>query len=208
VHLLVADALADFGALLTDSDLKQLRGEAYDAGLRWDTWDYVAVGLSGTLAALTDVLLVGKSPATSPPTGWMKQYHTKDRDDWFGRLARLAEDERHVPYDAMGFAGVGGRSHRLQSRGHDPVLGFVCGVLDIMRGTITGFSYDKLRHADRWAHGPAPGFYEPVGLVEAMLRHIGHLLSDVATPCVTTRAAGPSLRSVLLASIPFVDCGS
>ena len=62
------------------------------------------------------------------------------------------------------------------------MLGFVFGVLDIMRGTITGFSYDKLRHFHTLIHGPAPRFYEPVGLVKAMLRHIGHLLSDVATP--------------------------
>lgn len=55
-------------------------------------------------------------------------------------------------------------------------------VLDIMRGTITGFSYDKLRHAHTWIHCPAPGSYEPVGLVEAILCHLGHLLSDVATP--------------------------
>src|SRR2546423_8433260 len=182
------DPLTPYEALLTESDLKQLRDESYDAGLRCDTWDYGAVGLSGTLAALTDVLLVGKSPATSQLTRWMKQYNPKDRDDWFARLAKLLEDECRVPYDAMALAGreriagMGGRSHRLQSLGHDPVLGFVFGVLDIMRGTITGLSYDKLRHAHSWVHGPTARFYEPVGLVEAMLRHIGHLLSDVATP--------------------------
>jgi hypothetical protein len=40
------DPLTPYEALLTERDLKQLRDESYDAGLRWDTWDYVAVGLS------------------------------------------------------------------------------------------------------------------------------------------------------------------
>ena len=182
------DPLTPYEALLTESDLKRLRDESYDAGLRWDTWDYVAVGLSGTLAALTDVLLVGKSPATSPLTRWIKQYNTNEAHDWFAGWARTLEEVCQVPYDKGVFAGgdpiagMGGRSHRFQTLGHDPALGFIFGVLDIMRGTITGFSYDKLRHFHTLIHGPAPGFYEPVGLVAAMLRHIGHLLSDVATP--------------------------
>ncbi|MGL5081933.1 MAG: hypothetical protein ACRC8A_10650 [Microcoleaceae cyanobacterium] len=74
------------------------------------------------------------------------------------------------------------KSHRFQSLGHDPVLGFVFGVLDIMRGTSTGFSYDNLTHTHTWIQGAAWSNLEPVGLIEAILRQLGHLISDVATP--------------------------
>jgi hypothetical protein len=86
---------------------------------------------------------------------------------------------------AGGFERIDGmfpKSHRLQSLGHDPVLGFVFGVLDIMRGTITGFSYDNLTNTHAWMQEVAQFNHEPIGLIEAILRNIGHLISDVATP--------------------------
>jgi hypothetical protein len=185
--------------LLTDADLKRLRDESYDAQLAWDKWDYIFVGASGVLASLTDFLLV-RIPQTlrtgeyagqegSPLTAWLKQYNTTKSNDWFAQWAQHLSDTCKVPYDATSFAnsagveripGMGGKTHRFQSLGHDPVLGFVFGVLDIMRGTITGFSYDKLTHS--WVHGAVWSNLEPIGLIEAILRHIGHLISDVATP--------------------------
>lgn len=89
----------------------------------------------------------------------------------------------------MQIPGMTGKSHRVQSLGHDPVLGFVFGVLDILRGTVTGFSYDHLTGAHGIIEGevysplPAAGMDEQIiRLVEAILKHIGHLISDVATP--------------------------
>jgi hypothetical protein len=79
-------------------------------------------------------------------------------------------------------AGMFPKSHRFQSLGHDPVLGFVFGVLDIMRGTITGFSYDNLTQTHTWVQGAVWSNLEPVELIEAILRQLGHLISDVATP--------------------------
>jgi hypothetical protein len=142
--------------------LAQLRAESYEAQYRWDRWDYLFVGPSGILASLTDYFLV-RIPKTfhtgvyagqegSPLTAWLKQYDTRvqaGRNDWFAAWARALEERCRVPYDAMSFAGPDGvhkiagmfpKSHRLQSLGHDPVLGFIFGVLDIMRSTITGFS--------------------------------------------------------------------
>ena len=89
-------------------------------------------------------------------TEWLQKYDVHDRDDFFARWCRSLEKRCKVPYDqkfavvgdeAQYIAGMGGKTHRLQSLGHDPVLGFVFGVLDILRGTITGFSYDKLTGA-------------------------------------------------------------
>jgi len=191
------DPLLAYDAYLTAADLATLRQESYEQQYRWDKWDYIAVGVAGTLAALTDFLLVripksmtyqGKwDQKGSPLTEWLKRYDTSGnaehfRTDWFARLARNLEHNAKVPFDGIqGIAGMSGRTHRFQSLGHDPVLGFVVGIFDLLRGTITGFSYDHLTGAHGWSHGAAPGF-EPVGIIEAVLKQIGHLLSDVATP--------------------------
>lgn len=192
------DPLAPYEALLTDTDLKRLRDESYDTQFAWDEWDYIFVGASGVLASLTDFLLV-RIPQTmnageyvgqegSPLTAWLKQYNTTKSDDWFAQWARHLSNTCKVPYDTQksvsseNIPGMSGRTHRFQSLGHDPILGFVFGVLDIMRGTITGFSYDKLSGTHSWVHGAARSNLEPIGLIEAILKHIGHLISDVATP--------------------------
>jgi len=77
--------------------------------------------------------------------------------------------------------GLTPKSHRYQTLGHDPVLGFIFGVLDILRGTTSGFSYDHLSGHHVFTIIPLPQSVH-LELIEAVLRHIGHLLSDVATP--------------------------
>jgi hypothetical protein len=195
------DPLAPYETFLTEADLKKLQDESYDAQYKWNKWDYIFVGASGILASLTDYLLV-KIPTTlttgeyagqagSPITEWLKSYDTTKSNDWFAQWAEHLSETCKVPYDSMGYtgasrveriAGMFPKSHRFQSLGHDPVLGFVFGVLDIMRGTITGFSYDNLTHAHTWMKGAVWSTLEPVGLIEAILRQLGHLISDVATP--------------------------
>lgn len=198
------DPLLPYQAFLTDADLRLLDDESYEAQYRWDRWDYLFVGAAGVLAALTDLLLV-KIPKTmksgtykgqqgSPLTEWVKKYNTSAsakevQDDWFARWARKLEKECKVPFDScyvevdgklQWIKGMGSWTHRFQSLGHDPVLGFVFGVLDIMRGTITGFSFDSL--GSSFISGKVWSNLEPVGLIEALLTQFGHLVSDVATP--------------------------
>jgi hypothetical protein len=195
------DPLAPYESFLTEEDLKKLQNESYDAQYKWDEWDYIFVGASGILASLTDFLLV-KIPQTlttgeytgqvgSPITEWLKKYDTTKSNDWFSQWAKHLSKTCKVPYDSMSYKNSGGferidgmfpKSHRLQSLGHDPVLGFVFGILDIMRGTITGFSYDNLTNTHAWMQEVARFNHEPVGLIESILRHIGHLISDAATP--------------------------
>lgn len=195
------DPLTPYESLLTEKDLEQLKAESYGAQYRWDKWDYTFVGASGILASLTDFMLVG-IPQTmtsgeyigqvgNPITAWLKQYDATRSKDWFAQWAQHLSEVCKVPYDAMSYtspegferiAGMNPRAHRLQSLGHDPVLGFVFGVLDIMRGTITGFSYDRLTRNHTWVKEVVRSNYEPVGLIEAILKQMGHLISDVATP--------------------------
>ena len=190
-----------YKSLLAKSDLDILQENSQVKNYQWDKWDYIFVGASGILASLTDYLLVG-IPQTltngeyagqlgSSLTAWLKNYNTNTADDWFARWARELSQSCKVPYDATSYinhrniesvAGMNPRSHRLQSLGHDPILGFVFGVLDILRGTITGFSYDKLTGNHALFNGVVWTNREPIGLIEAILLQFGHLISDVATP--------------------------
>nr|WP_290223661.1 hypothetical protein [Trichocoleus desertorum] len=186
------DPLAPYEAFLTQADLKRLQDESYDAQFKWDKWDYMFVGASGILAALTDYFLVG-IPQTiktgeyagqvgNSLTAWLKKYDTTRSDDWFAQWAQNLSDICKVPYDNQDLiGGMNPKSHRFQSLGHDPVLGFVFGVLDILRGTITGFSYDKITQTHSWVCQTVPA-HQSIGLIKAVLKHIGHLISDVATP--------------------------
>lgn len=206
------DPLAPFDALLTEKDFEKIKNESYESGLRWDQTDYLFVFASGILAALTDSLLVRipemrrtagsqfKGQPVSPLTKFIKKENTNkgESDNWFAEWARQLEKVCKTPYDRqhailddelVKIPGMGGPSHRFQSFGHDPVLGFVFGVLDILRGTITGFSYDNLAGTHDLFQGkvysplPIEGVdKQVVRLIEAILKHIGHLISDVATP--------------------------
>ena len=197
------DPLAPYDIFLTKTDLETLKAESYDAQYKWDKWDYIFVGASGVLASLTDFLLV-RIPTTlnteeyagqigSPITEWLKQYNPENSNDWFSQWVKYLSKICKVPYDSLHYDSVDGskhhiagmypRSHRFQPFGHDPVLGFIFGILDIMRGTITGFSYEKLTHEHNWIQQKVfLSSHESVNLITAILRHIGHLISDVATP--------------------------
>jgi hypothetical protein len=103
------------------------------------------------LAALTDFLLV-RIPKTiasgqyagqegGPLTDWFERYDTRPghSEGRFADWARKLEETCKTPYDRQStildgelarIPGITGKSHRLQSLGHDPVLGFVFGVLE------------------------------------------------------------------------------
>jgi hypothetical protein len=67
-------------------------------------------------------------------------------------------------------------NHRFMTPGHDPLLGFVVGVFDILQGGRTAIGTDGVWRFD-------PGLGEPVANIAAALAlELLHLLSDVATP--------------------------
>jgi hypothetical protein len=135
---------------------------------RWDKWDYIFVGSAGILATITDYFWVA-TPKTSSITErlhrlkptWQKE---KERDP-----------RAKVPYDEKG---KGGRYHRINTPGHDPVLGFIFGVIDIMRGDFTKIKNGKITFKSNLSNLPNP-VYNPI---EAIIKQFLHLVSDVATP--------------------------
>ncbi|GIF86063.1 hypothetical protein Cba03nite_74120 [Catellatospora bangladeshensis] len=157
--------------------------------ISWDKADWTVVLAAGFLATLLDVILVriprdttflGEKQTGSPLTKWLQDRdRAKDvHDRFFKGFEKLAK----VPYDAPTTKATGGlvsgmrpATHRLQSFGHDPALGFLVGVADIMHGT--GTYIDKAGQLVQVA-----GVADPVGLINALLTQVRHLLSDVYTP--------------------------
>lgn len=176
--------------LPTSQIAASLRSYADEHGdISWDQTDWMVVISAGLLATLLDVILVripqdstflGKEYAGSPLTGWLKD---RDRADnihkrFFRRYEKLAK----VPYDSPTTKATGGlvsgmrpKTHRLQSLGHDPALGFLFGVADLMHGT--GTYIDKAGQLLKVVTDAAP-----IDLITALITQVRHLLSDFYTP--------------------------
>ncbi len=208
------DPLAPYESLLTEEDLQQLRDESYDAQYRWDRADYLFVFLAGLTASLVDYFLVmipQDMPDShlgveseyagqdgSPITKWMQSYDTHsangpvaDFTNWLGDLSKVPYDRTTAVIDGElveHIPGMSPNTHRLQSMGHDPAIGWIVGFFDILRGTMTGFSYDNASGVHELFQGnvqsylPSSGFEETaVRLIKAFLKPLAHLVSDVGS---------------------------
>jgi hypothetical protein len=112
-----------------------------------DTFDKLAIVVAGLVAAIVDFVIV-KIPTDityignfqqegSALTKWM-QSNSIDSENWLGRHFKTSYDTvRSVMGDIEGFSP---RTHRLQTFGHDPLIGLIIGTIDIMRGGLTGVS--------------------------------------------------------------------
>jgi hypothetical protein len=169
----VSAETADLAALLDPVEIDRIRRRYsgdHTVRARLDGID-VLVALSAGVAATVVDAIVTATPATSPVTNWLRS-HAVDSDNWLADLA-------HVPYDAVNGTGIDGMSaltHRVQTLGHDPLLGLIVGTVDIMRGNLTGFApggglrviNGRPAAAETWT--------------AAIAVQVLHLLSDVATP--------------------------
>lgn len=149
----------------------------------WDRSDYLAIMLASFVGTLLDIFLVKIPRDTkfldelhkgSPITEWLNE-HSKEVHD---NILKHFEGHAKVSYDDVRHPDVGGMrpaTHRSQSLGHDPILGFIFGVMDILGNTGTYIDkYGDIIRVDKAAT-------DPVGLAEAFLKVFLHLLSDVGT---------------------------
>lgn len=170
----------------------------------WDRFDYLVVTLAGAIATLLDIFVVripvdgaflGKMRQGSPLTKWLRENSRSVHKHYLSHFEKAAK----VPYDlSVGRAvdGLSPKVHRLMSLGHDPVLGFVFGVIDILGGT--GTFIDK--------HGVLRrigGSVNSERLTIAFLKVFLHLLSDV---CTSAGIQPPffTLLQLVKAKSPFV----
>ena len=177
----------------------------------WDRWDYGIVALAVLVGAVTDYLLVatpggvfkGKPQRGSPLTAWMREQSKKlapmaGADDiernafqqWVVKLATKAEKRAKVPYDVVkSKVGLTPNVHRLATPGHDPLLGLVFGVHDIIRRRCTFI--DK---AGAWRVIDRPDHEGADNLLKALVKQLFHGFSDV----FTERGLPPPFMALLL----------
>jgi len=195
----VNPASASFDDVLDDETCQRIE-DRYGGDFRLhadlDCYDVWAAVAAGTVAALVDFFIV-KIPQDhlykgeyaqegSPLTRWLQS-----KDDpgqhWIAGLAKRLEDNK-TSFDAVGpimeddlVDGFHPKTHRLQTFGHDPLLGLVIGTIDVMRGGMTAISRDgipMLLGGDDVAGGLRP----PVAnIFKAFGTTVLHMLSDATT---------------------------
>ncbi len=114
-----------------------------------DKYDVAISAVAGMLGAAVDILLVGIPKKT--PEGLRGRTLANYVRDWFDKefpeeeMEKLANSKvSKVPYDAQDnrntiirVEGLSAYYHRLLSLGHDPLLGLIFGVADILTGRMT-----------------------------------------------------------------------
>lgn len=190
-----------FEALLTDDEIERARrhidqiGDSALTANRLDRFDYCIAGVAGVLAALADIFLVRvpKHPGflgSRPDEGGWLSNEVKKIVVLPEQTIRHLERAFPVSYDpstntilAHAVPGLGPRTHRFQSVGHDPILAWIFGVADVLRGTFTAIGKDGTLIIQATTTSPPDAgqdFF--VRIVEALGLVGGHLLSDVNTP--------------------------
>jgi hypothetical protein len=164
---------------------------------RWDKWDYGAIGVTVLAGTLLDYFLVatpgasfeGKPQRGSPVTSWLTEQSEKlapissgdemSRNSFQRRVAGLttrAERWAKAPYDVVSpKLDLTPNTHRLAAIGHDPLLGLVFGVKDVVCGTCTFIDSKGVFQVLPTA---AAGDRNPV---QALATVVTHHFSDVFT---------------------------
>ena len=151
----------------------------------------VAIGaLAGMVGAAVDILMVGipeKTPEglkAGPLSNYIRDYF--DRKFPEEEMKKLANSkESKVPFDAQDnrhttirVEGLSAYYHRLLQLGHDPVLGFIFGVDDILTGRMT--TIDKTGNVVSQVMENYAGRKE-TEIFKALAKQIAHFKSDITT---------------------------
>lgn len=156
-----------------------------------DSIDLSICVLAGITSAALDILLIGIPQPTKDglKAGSLSNYIRKYFENKFPpeEMKKLGENPQYkTPYDAQDnrnttiyVEGLSTYYHRLLSLGHDPILGFLIGILDIMNNRMT--TIDKSGKIVSQVMGCYTGRTESF-LFEALLRQLRHLKSDLTTP--------------------------
>ena len=167
-----------------------LLNQEFNQLYKLDKFDIAISAFAGLVAAAVDILLVG-IPQKTPDglkAGKLSDFIRAKFDEKFpaeemeklanskkSKVSFDAQDNRHTTVRVEGMSAY---YHRLLSLGHDPLLGLVIGVADIMTGKMT--TIDKAgnvvsqvmeNYADR----------QETNLFKAIAKQIIHFKSDITT---------------------------
>ena len=174
--------------------IRQLNAE-FNAVHKLDAVDVIIPAMAGVLGGVIDCFLggltksvTGKDIPGSKPGGltdYVRELYDKvlPEEKW-----KVLSDKKitKVTYDAQDNRNttvyvdtLSSSFHRLLSLGHDPILGFIAGVLDMLRGTMTTIDYNGkfviqvMEYASK---------RKATDIFEAIAKVFWHMQSDVNTP--------------------------
>lgn len=187
----------DFEDIFTHAELasnaefiRQLNAD-FNAVHKLDAVDVIIPAVAGILSGAVDCAFGGFVKDTSGRSvpGSMSEFVSKlfDKALPVDKIKKL-EDLSKVPYDALNYDNKGniiveeivdGLSpvfHHEVALGHDPILGFIFGVLDMLRGTVTTLDFNG-----KFLIQTAEGFSDRQSqdLFQAIATVFLHMLSDV-----------------------------
>ena len=186
----------DLESIFTQEELEQNEvaiqqlNEEFNALHRLDKFDISIAAIAGLIGAAVDILLIGipqKSVSglkAGPLSNYIRDYFDKKfPEEEVQKLANAKVSK--VPYDAQDnrnttiyVEGLSAYYHRLLQLGHDPLLGFIFGVADILTGKMT--TIDKTgkiisQVMDNYADRTEKDIFA------ALAKQLIHLKSDITT---------------------------
>lgn len=186
----------DLKELFTEEELKSNElsirelNKEYNAIHHLDTFDISIAAVGGLLGAMVDILLVGIPEKTheglkaGPLSNYIRDYFDQRFPE--EEMKKLANSKvSKVPFDAQDnrhttifVEGLSAYYHRMLQLGHDPILGFIFGVADILNGTMT--TIDK---SGNIACQVMENYAErkESDLFAALYKQIVHFKSDITT---------------------------
>lgn len=176
---------------------------------RLDKYDYAISGIIGSLAALMDYFLVTTVSGKEVTSGKLKSYaenfwnkilsenRIKDLENKYKVIYDISSNTSKMPNEVSGLCPL---YHRFQSLGHDPIIGFVFGVRDLMRGQLTAIDSNGRLIVQSVNDAETRGF------IESIITVFGHFLSDVGTKSEKGKIL--SVPAPLTPLLQLVQCGS
>lgn len=180
-------------SLFTEEELKnnkeairQMNAE-YNTLHKLDKFDIAISAIAAIVGAAVEILLVCIPQKTytglkaGPLSNYIRDYFNKKYPAGLNENLEISK----VPYDAQDnrntkihVEGLSAYYHRLLSLGHDPILGFIIGVMDIMTGKMT--TIDKSGKIVSQVIDQYAGRKEQ-NIFSAFAKQIVHLKSDITT---------------------------
>ena len=176
--------------LLDNKRYIETLNEQFNSVFKLDELDWTICAVAAIVSAAMDILLVGIPEKTKsglkagPLSNYIRDYFDKKYPE--EDMKKLGEKARtKTPYDAQDnrntkvyVEGLSPQYHRLLQLGHDPLLGFFVGVMDLLSGTMT--TIDKkgkivIQVIDEYSGRKETSLFEALG------KQFRHLKSDVTT---------------------------
>jgi hypothetical protein len=174
-----------------------------------DKYDYAITGIIGTIAALMDYFLVTHVDGKKVIPGKLKsgvegfwnkllsEEKIKELEKKYKVTYDISSNTSKISQEILGLCPL---YHRFQSLGHDPILGFIFGISDLMKGQLTAIDGSGRLIVQSVQGAGIKSF------IESIITVFGHFLSDVGTKSGTGKVL--SVPAPLTPLLQLIQSGS